>query len=324
LGKEPGKAMTSSQLGLVCLFLFAVGQGARDALFGNVFQSTSFWAVAAIAFAISSSVFTAWSVARGRGDIAKIIARPYQLAMLSLTTAAAWLSFFYGLRYLEPAVVATIFNGIGPLTVLFYNALGLTTKASRLSSFEKLLYVGLALSLAALATAVLTGNSGFSTVGMERQAGAIALVAMGGAMITTSYVYTKAFTDDGVGSDAVMGARFMLMCVIAASAEFLIGTSAERPSLDAIPFLALATFGLIVVPSFLVQFCVSRTSPLAANVFRTLGPVFVFSVQQADDRLSFSGPTLACVMAFCVFTIAASIIRGWQEAHGISTRRAGT
>ena len=39
--------MSSSAIGLVFLLIFALSQGLRDALFGNVFQSISFFLVTA-------------------------------------------------------------------------------------------------------------------------------------------------------------------------------------------------------------------------------------------------------------------------------------
>jgi hypothetical protein len=67
------------------------------------------------------------------------------------------------------------------------------------------------------------------------------------------------------------------------------------------------------MPSFMLQLGIARASPLAVNVMRSLGPVFVFALQQFDGRLRFSGATLACVASFCLFAGGASILRGWRE-----------
>ena len=40
--------MASAWLGLGCLLVFALAQAVRDAFFGNVFQSTSFFLVAVL------------------------------------------------------------------------------------------------------------------------------------------------------------------------------------------------------------------------------------------------------------------------------------
>lgn len=183
----------------------------------------------------------------------------------------------------------------------------------RLAGGEYVFYWGTAAALAALVLVVLSNRSGMASADPATQAGALGAVLFGGTMITVSYFYTRRFTDAGIGSDAVMAGRFPLTLALAAILEFGAGGGGPRPALASLSFLAVVTFGLIVVPSFLVQFGVSRTSALAANVFRSLGPVFVFTVQQLDGRLRFSGATLACILVFCACTIAASVVRGWRE-----------
>ncbi len=306
--------MTSTHLGILFLLLFTTAQGVRDAYFGNVFQSVSFFFVALLAFGASTIVFLVWSLIRRPQDVARLFAKPGHLLIVNATTAAAWLLFFFGLRNLEPAVVATLFNGIGPLVVLVSSWIGWTSDGTKIGRFEEALYICLALTLACLCGVVLSNESGLESNNTEMQLLALVGVIFGGTMITTSYVYTKAMTDSGIGSDAVMGVRFFLTLLIAFVIEITIADAAYRPTLQFVPLLAVSAFLLIVIPSFLVQSGVSRTSPLLANIFRALGPVFVFSFQQFDGRLQFSGATLVCIVAFCAITIAASLIRGWREA----------
>jgi hypothetical protein len=125
LSKRPqGAAMSSSAIGLACLLVFALSQGVRDALFGNVFQSVSFFLVAALAFGTSTLCLSGLALLRQPKDFERLVRSPLMFAALNATTAVAWLSFFFGLKYLEPAVVATLYNGLGPLTVLALSSLG--------------------------------------------------------------------------------------------------------------------------------------------------------------------------------------------------------
>lgn len=307
--------MSSSVFGIVCLLLFALSQGVRDALFGNMFQAVSFLYIAVLAFGLSCLVFFLIAVWRSPKDIVRLVKTPGALAMLNVTTAIAWLGFLFGLRHLEPAVVATFYNGIGPLVALGAAACGWSTDHRRPSIAELLCYGGLAATLAALAALVLSGYSGMASDNTIIQATALAAVAISGAMITISYIITLWFADEGVGSDAVMSARFPLTLIVAATLEVMVGTANMRPTGDAIVMYAIAAFALIVLPSFLVQLGVSRTTPITANVFRALGPVCVFAVQQFDGRLTFSGATLACIVSFCLCAVAASALRAWSEAR---------
>ena len=133
-------------------------------------------------------------------------------------------------------------------------------------------------------------------------------------MITVSHIIAREFNEKGVGSCAVMGARFLLTFAVAVVVEAGAGQAAMWPPLGALALLALTAFALITLPSFMLQLGVARVSPLSANVMRALGPVFVFALQQFDGRLRFSGETLTCIAGFCVFAIVASSLRWRIEA----------
>lgn len=307
--------MSPSAFGTLCLLLFALSQGVRDALFGNIFQSVSFLFIAVLAFGLSCAVFLLLTLLRAPRDLLRLAQMPVALVMLNITTATAWLGFLFALRYLEPAVVATFYNGVGPIVALVAGALGWFKARRSISLAETVCYVGLAATLAALATIVLTGQSGMASVTPGLQALALAAVTAGGAMITISYIITLWMAEEGVGSDAVMAARFPLTLAIAAALEFTVGGAGPRPPAEAMAMFAAAAFALIVIPSFLVQLGVARTSPQTANVLRALGPVCVFAVQQLDGRLTFSGATLVCIVAFCGLAITASLLGAWSESR---------
>ena len=84
-----------------------------------------------------------------------------------------------------------------------------------------------------------------------------------------------------------------------------------------------AAFALIVIPSYFLQLGVARASPLAVNVFRALGPAFVFAAQQFDGRVRYSESTLACVVAFVLFTVMASLPRGLSELRASQSEAVG-
>jgi drug/metabolite transporter (DMT)-like permease len=307
-------AMSSSVIGLACFIFFAVSQGARDAFFGNVFQSVSFLLVGLLVFATSTLCFSIVGFARRPADLARLLKSPGAFAGLNATTAIGWLSFFYALKHLEPAVVATLYNGVGPLAVLGLQGVGWATLTRRPSAAELLCYVGIAATLAGLAAVVLLNRSGLAVANLGTQGVALAVVLAGGAMIAISHMIARRFNDEGVSSEAVMGTRFVLAIFAAAATEIAVGSPSMRPPAGSIPCLAAAAFALITIPSFMLQLGVARTSPLAVNVIRSLGPVFVFAVQQLDGRLRFSEATLLCVVGFCVFATGASLLRAWREA----------
>ncbi len=53
-------------------------------------------------------------------------------------------------------------------------------------------------------------------------------------------------------------------------------------------------------------------SPLTAQVMRALGPVCVFALEQTDARMSYSMPTLVCIIAYSACVIGANLAHGWR------------
>jgi drug/metabolite transporter (DMT)-like permease len=148
-------------------------------------------------------------------------------------------------------------------------------------------------------------NLGFSIAGL-------ALLSVSGASITVSLLYCKRLQDSGVGADAVTAARYIVLIVLAGAVVFWRGETGIATS-HAFVTLSVATTTLIVLPLFAFQLGIGRTTPLTAQVIRALGPVFVFALEQFDDRTHYSLPTLLCTLAYSASVIVSNIAHGWSE-----------
>ncbi len=235
---------------------------------------------------------------------------------LNLTTAFAWLAYFFALRHLEPAIVNMIYVGVGPLTVLFWP--GGNDRIGRLAVLEKAAYGGVTLSLIGVMAVTLVGGSSLGGGVSPSAIAALVLVALGGVSIAVSHMIARRFNDAGLGSEMVFGSRFLLTAVLAVAAEAAFGVAEMRPDAEVLPSIAAMAFVLIVLPSFALQLGIALSPALAVNVIRALGPDLVFAAQQLDDRLTFSGPTLACIILFSVSPAVASGLRTSDELRGRS------
>lgn len=308
--------MSSARFGLACLLFFAVAQAVRDAYFGNVFQSVSFLVVAILAFGGSTAVFGGWAWWRRPEEVRALVGNTRLFLALNATTAAAWMGYFFALKHLEPAIVNTLYTGVGSIAVLALSALGESmAKEADTGWLERVGYVGVLASLIAIAAVAVLGQSGLPGQPMSIRIAAVMAATTGGVIIAISHMIARRLGDLGIGSTALMGLRFPLTLGIAVVAELVLGQPQMRSDVGALPLLAIGAFGLVVIPSYFLQLGVARTSPLAVNVIRSLGPIFVFSAQQFDGRLRFSGATLACILVFVFFATLTSTLRGWAEAR---------
>jgi drug/metabolite transporter (DMT)-like permease len=298
-------------LGPALILLFVLSQALRDVYLAHVFRSVDVFATILAAFAPMALGFGLWAAWRDRAGLARLRAHAGVVLAMNVTTAAAWTSYFFGLKAIQPSVVNALHSGMGPLTVVGLALAGWRLAgADRWSRLEGALYAGLAASMAFLWFVVLDGRSGRADFSLgEALVGLCALLASG-VSITLSHLLAKRLNERGVGANAVTGARYLLIVAAAAAALLLrdAPTGLSGPA-DWAALAALAT-PLIALPLYALQIGISLTAPLTAQVLRALGPVVVFAFELVDPRVGWSGAALAGVLAYSVFALAAGLARG--------------
>jgi drug/metabolite transporter (DMT)-like permease len=306
-------AKENSWLGIGLVLLFCVSQAFRDVYFGHLFQGVDFVAVILLAFLCSTVLFTAIPLIRDPGSFRKLRGQGGAVMMMNLTTALAWSCYFFGLTHLEPSIVNTIHSGMAPLTVVALAAFGLRlAKTGDVGRWEMAGYAAIALSLVALGWVALSGRSGLAGGGGVREWLGLGALLVSGASITISLLYSKRLQDHGVSSSVVTSVRYLALIVIAAAALLAKGRLGGIDTLRDAATLSLLATVLMVLPLYAFQVGIGLTAPLTANVLRSLGPVFVFALQQFDGRLTYSLPTLVCILAYSTAAIASNVAHQWH------------
>ena len=142
---------------------------------------------------------------------------------------------------------------------------------------------------------------------------ALALLILSGASITISHLYSKRMADAKFSPDTITGVRYFFIMIGAAIALWWRGTPTGVTGVADGALLGLAAALLIALPLYALQIGVARTPQLTAHVIRSLGPVFVFALEQFDGRLKLSLPVLVLILAYSGFVIGANIVRGWKD-----------
>jgi drug/metabolite transporter (DMT)-like permease len=298
-------------LGPGLVLVFCASQALRDVYFAHVFQGVDFFAIILLAFALSTVLFTAIMSIRMRGELQKLRRHLRTVLAINVTTALAWSCYFFGLSRLEPSVVNTLHSAMGPLTVVALVTFGSPLGPSGpLRWGEYLGTAGMALAVVGLWWVVLSGNSGLAASDPASTLLSLALLLVSGSMITISLLYCKRLHDQGISAEAVTSVRYLALILLAAAV--LLGKG-QMPNITTVGELAtlsaIATM-LIVLPLFALQVGIAHTAPLTAHVLRALGPVFVFVCEQLDGRMSYSAPTLACILAYSAAAIASTVTLG--------------
>jgi drug/metabolite transporter (DMT)-like permease len=306
------------------VLIFCLSQAFRDVYFANIFQGLDFFVVILIAFGLSTLIFASLTAARSPGDFSKLRKHVRTAVAMNVTTALAWTCYFFGLKHLEPSIVNTVHSGMAPLTVIALAAVGIRlTQKEVVSRREYACYIGLTLSLVGLWWVVLSGHSGFQSQDAASSLLGLALLLISGSSITISLLYSKRLHDHGVSAEGVTAVRYLLIIAVAMGIEIFKGWPEGIRTSTQLATISIAATALIVLPTFALQVGVAHTAPLTAQVIRALGPVCVFALERYDQRLTYSWPTLACIIAYSTFAIAANIVHGWRDRPAVIVVAAG-
>lgn len=315
--KNPTANLGAKNLGAWLVLLFVVAGAARDVFFGEIFQRHRFFEVVLIGFGLATVLFLIAVTLKAPGQYA-VLALNWRTALLAnLGTACAWMSYFFALKMLEPAAVNTIHAGMGAVTLVGLSAMGLhISRPVAVRGLEKILHLGVFAVLLALAVVVLAGLSGVRERPLSDTALGLALAFASGVFISLTSDVTKRMHEHGVSAEAVLAVRFILMVGVAATMSWLeIGSGAPIVDLETLGTIAGAALALIVLPLYVLQLGLVRTSAVTTWVIMALGPCLVFALQALDGRIIASPYTLACIVAYSALVIAANLVRAKSAAN---------
>lgn len=300
-------------LGISMILAFGLSQAFRDVYLGHEFQRVDFFVVILLAFIPSTLVFGGFAWIWRRAEFTILKQHIATLAAMNVATALAWTSYFFGLTYIEPAVVNTLHSGVAPLTVLVLAAAGFAFAGShKMSWLEGAFLACMTATLLGLWWLVLSGRSGLGGNVSGATVMALGLLVVSGASITISHLFAKTLSSAGIGAATITASRYILIIAMAMVFIAVRGKASGITGMGHGLWLGIAAALLIALPLYALQIGIAHTPQLMAHILRALGPVFVFALQQFDGRLSWSGPILVLIIAYSVFVAGANIAHGWS------------
>lgn len=226
------------------------------------------------------------------------------LVLLNASTALAFLSFYFALKLIEPAIAGAINIGVGPLFVMM---IAFATTGARPGTTRLGICFGILAGCAILAVAAARG-AGDVADGSVALAGVAASVATGvGTVLVT--VSSKALLDRGWKSGAVLAHRFYL--ILPVSLVLALGTdpgAVEWSGQLLLAFLGIAIMG-VLAPLYLLQVAIRRTDPHTVMVTMAIMPLVTFAMQGLSPAYAWTSLTaagLGVIVAFILMDIAAA------------------
>ncbi len=282
----------------------------RDVYLGGLFQRVSPLLVAMEAFTLCTLVLLPIALVHSRDSLAVLLRRSRDLFWVNVTSAMAWLAFFYALRLIEPSLVQILYSGIGPLSVVWIERyLPGSTPAVPLTRAERPIYFGLLTSLVFAGAVALGGLSGAGAQPVGVTALGVMFAAGGGVSISVSTMLCRKLNDAGVTPGALLSLRYPATVFSAAVLASLSSSSLPAaPSLRVDALLVIASL-LIIVPSYVNQVGISLASPLTVRAVLATGPVLIFFVQLIEGRLSASPYSLTAAILYAMVAISVGLAR---------------
>lgn len=283
--------------GRAVIVLAVLLQAAGKVMFGTwlaAFPSPFF---VLISFAITAAFFLALS-RRGAG------ARAWgPLLVLNASTALTFLSFFYALKLIEPAIVGAVEIGVGPILAV---ALSAAVTGERPSTVRVAVCAGVLFGCAILAAAV--QGSGFSSFGRDAWLGLASSAAAGiGAVLIT--VASKALLTHGWTFGAVLAHRFYLILPVSLAMTLATDTAAiEWSGVLVAALLAVSVVG-VLAPLYLLQIGIGRCDAYTVMVTMAALPVLTLAIEGFSPVYAWSWMTVAGVFVVSAFLLLDVIAR---------------
>jgi drug/metabolite transporter (DMT)-like permease len=301
-------------LGPGLIAFFVVAQALRDVYLAHVFRSVDVFATIFVAFTLMTFAFAGLALWRDRAGLRRLPAQWRVVIGMNVTTAAAWTSYFHGLKAIQPSLVNAIHSGMGPLTVVALGLMGARLAGGgERGRLENACYAGLALAIAFLWHVVLDGLSGRADFSYAQALRGLFLLLVSGVCITLSHLLAKRLNDLGLGADSVTSVRYILIALMAASVLAFTDRPTGLEGAGDWIALGLVVAPLIALPLYALQVGISLTPALTAQVLRALGPVIVFGFELADPLISWSNAALAGLLAYSFFALASGLVHGARQ-----------
>lgn len=220
------------------------------------------------------------------------------IVLLNASTALTFLTFFYALKLIEPAIVGAVEIGIGPVLAVIIT---LVLTGERPSVLRTVVCAGVLGGCVILALAAVKG-SGFASFGQNAWLGLVASVAAGiGAVLIT--MASKALLNCGWKFGAVLAHRFYL--IIPISLVMTLGTGLPVIEWSGLLIAALLTVTVVGVlaPLYLLQVGIGRCDAYTVMVTMAALPVLTFIIEGFSPLYSWSWLTAAGVGVVTLFLL---------------------
>jgi drug/metabolite transporter (DMT)-like permease len=271
--------------GVVYVLGFVLLANANAVFSGRLLQSLHPFVFLFWAFIITVSFYaTTQFLLNGRSAFSVTRDSLWPLIALNMTSAFNWIGYFFALRYLEPAIVAAIMCGFGPVSVVVLEKM---IQRNSLSRYAYVAAIGTIVGATFLVWTSFIGLAGIrSNSTIDVIIGLCAALAGGISQALTTIVIKELGRRSWTASKIMVHRFYLLLLVVSVLTAFGPGISISSGTQFNM-FLIAVVLG-VITPLFLLQRGILLSDPFTTSVLLALGPVLTYLFQLFDDRIEFS------------------------------------
>lgn len=241
------------------------------------------------------------------------------IGLSNLTTAGNWFGFFFAVKYIEPALSATLINSVLPLATIGIAAIVLGQR--RREPAELLSAIALLVAMLMTAWVVLSGQSSRPAIEFDNYVIGVAMSLVCGISMALNTVVAKKLNTLDVSPSTIMALRFFLLIAIAAA---LVDGPVLRANLEQfyVEMLLIAIVGNLI-PLFSLQHGIKRLSPVTVVFLNGLGPLTHFLVQILSGLYAFSLASFGSILFASSVIFVGAYYSSRNGAAGTGARNEG-
>jgi drug/metabolite transporter (DMT)-like permease len=285
-------------IGTSLLLVSALITSANHVYYANRVQNVNPFVFTFISFLITALFFFILSSKKGENStINKVVLS--DLVMLNVSSALAFMGFYYALKFIEPAIVSALEMGIGPFFAIILGRF-LYRKEEATNHWEWLIAVGTFVASLMLIWAVITGKTGVQNSSYHLILnGVIASLFCGiGAVLST--IYSKKLSNANWNSRSILAHRFYAMIFISL---ILSRNQFHADLINNWNWILIVTIFGVALPLYLLQRGIQYCEPFFVMMSICFVPVFTFFFQFFDPRIQWSTLSFVGILLLLFFGI---------------------
>lgn len=306
-------------LGALFLLGSAIFSAGTQVYYANKVQGLDPFVFLFISFSITIIVFSGFNHFSKSSRTFQIKEGKKDLLYLNVSTAVAIITFYYALKYVEPAIVSAIEIGVGPLFALLLGKVLLSQKAP---PAKWGIGLGILIGSCFLFWTSLTGRSGVElSSSFHMVVGLFASLICGFAAVYAA-IYSKKLSERGWNSTTILAHRFYIIVPITMLIAFGNGSMKLFIFNDLVWIVVVTLFG-VILPLFLLQLGIRVCEPFFVMISIAFIPVFTFFFQIFDTRVQWSTGTLIGILVLLTFAIVSVFVEHHSSGNTKERKQRG-